>query len=118
MRDFKKGRSDRRGSRESSRRDDSEEGDFKSFRAKRSGRFDRRDSPRRSTRIEMHEVICDKCGEKCEVPFKPTSSKPVYCSECYSKEDSRTPRGRSSSNSGLDEINKKLDKIMKALKIE
>ena len=96
MGDFKKGRSDRRGSRGSSRRDDSNEGgDFKSFRAKRSGRPDRRDS-RRSSRIEMHEVVCDKCGEKCEVPFKPTSSKPVYCSECYSKEESRAPRGSSS----------------------
>lgn len=118
MREFKKGRSDdRRGnrsSRGSDRRDDSDEGDFKSFRAKRSGRFDRRDSGR-SSRIEMHEVICDKCGEKCEVPFKPTSSKPVYCSDCFKKEDGRS-KGRSSS--GLDEVNKKLDKIMKALKIE
>ncbi|TKJ17123.1 hypothetical protein CEE44_01140 [Candidatus Woesearchaeota archaeon B3_Woes] len=117
MRDFKKGRSDRK-PRRSSRRDDSDEGgDFKSFRARKSsGRSGRRDSSRRSSRIEMHEVVCDKCGEKCEVPFKPTSSKPVYCSDCFTKEDGRSSRGKSSN--GLDEVNKKLDKIMKALKIE
>ncbi len=115
MGEFKRDRPDRRDSRRSSRSNDSSrEGDFDSFRAKRSGRFDRRDS-RRSSRIEMHEVVCDKCGEKCEVPFKPTSSKPVYCSDCFKKDDDG-PKGKSSS--GLDEINKKLDKIMKALKIE
>ncbi len=116
MEKFKRNRSDRKESRGSNRRDDSNgEKDFNSFRAKRSGRFDRRDSSRRSSRIEMHEVVCDKCGKECEVPFKPTSSKPVYCSDCFKKDDDRS-KGRSSS--GLDEINKKLDKIMKALKIE
>ncbi len=73
------------------------------------GRFDRRDT-RRSSRMEKHKVICDKCGKECEVPFKPTSSKPIYCSDCFKKEDN--------SSNELAEINKKLDKIMKALKIK
>ena len=33
--------------------------------------------------VEMTKVICSSCGIECEVPFKPTSSKPVYCSNCY-----------------------------------
>ncbi len=34
---------------------------------------------------EMHKATCSECGQECEVPFKPTEGKPVYCKECYSK---------------------------------
>ena len=34
---------------------------------------------------EMHKATCSECGEECEVPFKPTEGKPVYCKECYRK---------------------------------
>lgn len=44
------------------------------------GRFgDRGDRPR----PEMHKAICSNCGKPCEVPFKPTGSKPVLCSDCF-----------------------------------
>lgn len=42
------------------------------------GGFDR--GPR-----EMHKAVCTKCGQECEVPFKPTEGKPVYCRECFMK---------------------------------
>ena len=44
------------------------------------GRFGQRRSfqPR-----EMHKAVCDKCKKKCEVPFKPTEGRPVYCKECF-----------------------------------
>ncbi len=32
---------------------------------------------------EMHKATCSECGQECEVPFKPTEGKPVYCRECY-----------------------------------
>ena len=38
---------------------------------------------------EMHKAVCDECKQECEVPFKPTEGKPVYCKECYAK---RKPR--------------------------
>ena len=80
-------------------------------------RFERRG--RDSERPRMHEVICDKCGEKCEVPFKPTAGKPVYCNECFRKNDRSESRGNSGNSSkDIEQINLKLDKIMKALKIE
>ena len=31
----------------------------------------------------MNKAICSECGEKCEVPFKPTGDKPVLCSKCF-----------------------------------
>jgi len=34
---------------------------------------------------KMHKAICSECGKECEVPFKPTEGRPVYCKECYMK---------------------------------
>ena len=34
---------------------------------------------------EMHKATCSECGKECEVPFKPTEGRPVYCRECYAK---------------------------------
>ena len=36
-------------------------------------------------RPSMHQAICDDCGKECEVPFKPSGDRPVYCRECYQK---------------------------------
>lgn len=69
--------------------------------------------------LEMTEVICASCGAKCEVPFKPTSSKPVYCRDCFAKNRSSPQSSFTKpSDRELDLINEKLNKIMKALKIE
>ncbi len=37
---------------------------------------------------QMHKATCAECGQECEVPFKPTEGKPVYCRECYRKRKS------------------------------
>jgi len=42
------------------------------------GGFDR--GPR-----EMHKATCSDCKKECEVPFKPTGDRPIYCRDCYSK---------------------------------
>ena len=34
---------------------------------------------------EMHKAICSECGQECEVPFKPSGDRPVFCKECYRK---------------------------------
>ena len=34
-------------------------------------------------RPQMHQATCAECGDRCEVPFKPTGDKPVYCSNCF-----------------------------------
>ena len=33
---------------------------------------------------EMHKATCGDCGNECEVPFKPSGEKPVYCNDCFS----------------------------------
>ncbi|MBT3397636.1 hypothetical protein HOA55_03395 [archaeon] len=46
------------------------------------GRFGN-DRPR-----EMHKATCAECKKECEVPFKPSGEKPVFCRECFaSKRD-------------------------------
>ena len=30
----------------------------------------------------MHKAVCTKFKKECEVPFKPTEGKLVYCKEC------------------------------------
>ena len=39
----------------------------------------------RSRPREYFKAVCSECGEECEVPFRPTQGKPVYCKECYKK---------------------------------
>ena len=34
---------------------------------------------------EMHQAVCAECNKECQVPFKPTEGKPVYCRDCYKK---------------------------------
>ena len=64
---------------------------------------------------EMHNAICDRCGERCEVPFKPTGEKPVYCSNCFRKNDRMESRSAPDKND-LEIINEKLDRILEELK--
>jgi CxxC-x17-CxxC domain-containing protein len=33
--------------------------------------------------VEMFEAVCASCGQTARVPFRPTSGKPVYCSDCF-----------------------------------
>ncbi len=37
----------------------------------------------RQSNREMYEVVCAECGSTCQVPFKPRSERPVYCSTCF-----------------------------------
>ncbi len=32
-----------------------------------------------------HQTVCSECGKPCEVPFRPTQGKPVYCDDCFRK---------------------------------
>ena len=39
-----------------------------------------------SARREMFPATCAECGAQTQVPFKPRDDRPVYCSECFSKQ--------------------------------
>lgn len=104
-------------SKRDSKRDSGSEKSFAEFSKNRkdSGRGSSHGARNRRD-FEMTKVVCSSCGSNCEVPFKPTSNKPIFCSDCFRKEE----KGSSSKTSSkdFDIINKKLDKIIKALEIE
>jgi CxxC-x17-CxxC domain-containing protein len=35
---------------------------------------------------EMFSATCADCGNEARVPFQPRGDKPVYCSDCFSKQ--------------------------------
>lgn len=92
--------------------------------------------------VTMHSAVCSSCGKTCEVPFRPTGEKPVYCRDCFAgrsamggersqRKDPRTfspnapynsQSNSSSQNAGNGELKKqieamnvKLDKLISAV---
>jgi len=42
---------------------------------------------------QLYEVDCSSCGNKAQVPFKPSGGRPVYCRDCYmNQRNDRGPR--------------------------
>ncbi|MFA4942052.1 MAG: CxxC-x17-CxxC domain-containing protein [Patescibacteria group bacterium] len=90
-----------------------------------SSRFERRDSGRPSFGgdKQMFQATCDKCHKECEVPFRPTGDKPVFCSDCFGKGE----KGGSTSAPAVihdqykkqfEMLNAKLDNILKMLPLQ
>ena len=47
-----------------------------------------------SRQREMHPAVCAECGKDTEVPFLPSGERPVYCSDCFSRQPSGGGGGR------------------------
>lgn len=45
-------------------------------------------------RPAMHQATCSECGTSCEVPFRPTGSRPVFCNNCFGKQGGGRDSGR------------------------
>ncbi|MFA5084543.1 MAG: CxxC-x17-CxxC domain-containing protein [Candidatus Paceibacterota bacterium] len=79
--------------------------------------FGGRGGDRERRPLEMHDAVCAKCKKACQVPFKPTQGKQVLCSDCF-KESGGGSRDRQSSgisSEQFNQINAKLDKIIKIM---
>ncbi len=48
----------------------------------------RRDGP------ELFDAVCSKCGKDCQVPFRPSGQKPVYCRACFGGPAAQVPSNR------------------------
>lgn len=91
---------------------------------------------------KLHEATCSVCGAQCQVPFRPDGSRPIYCRDCFRKQDSdgggreafrrddrgprrpapyrreeRAPAGPDQGNliRLLEKMNDKLDRILEAI---
>jgi CxxC-x17-CxxC domain-containing protein len=86
-----------------------------------SGGYGRDRGNRRDNFQEKFDVVCDSCGKECQVPFKPTSSKPVYCDDCFKKTDNRSgsttgSRAQPNNSEELKELNLKVDVVIDMLR--
>lgn len=86
----------------------------RSFGERRGGGFEKRRAPKNVS-------VCDDCGRKCTLPFKPESGKPVYCDDCFSRH-SKNGAGKSVSptpskdySKEFKELNEKIDAIWNLL---
>jgi len=66
----------------------------------------------------MFKAVCQECHNECEVPFRPTAGKPIFCSDCFHGSESNTKRPAKAegiSNDQINSLNAKLDKIIALL---
>jgi CxxC-x17-CxxC domain-containing protein len=57
------------------------------------------DKPSRGTvgpggKLVLHRATCSTCGQNCEVPFRPSEDRPVFCKNCFDKNDTTAKGGR------------------------
>lgn len=43
--------------------------------------------------VTMHKAVCDECHKSCEVPFRPSGDKPIFCSDCFGSKKGSDDRG-------------------------
>ena len=72
----------------------------------------------KAANIYMSSRYCSNCGKECQVPFRPTNGKPVYCSECFEKMNGGRSDSRRSERSdfrspapGFDQNKAQLDAV-------
>ncbi len=46
----------------------------------------------RSFQREMHPAVCARCGKQTQVPFLPRGDRPVYCSDCFTRQPAAARR--------------------------
>jgi len=95
---------------------------FKKSRGEETSRSGGRDSQRGSFSDRgsfgdkrMYQAKCANCGKDCEVPFKPTGERPVYCSDCFSKSGKADVKKPDNSSRQFELLNAKLDNILALL---
>ena len=46
----------------------------------------------------MYSAVCSECGQEAKVPFQPRGDRPVYCSDCFSRQRGGSGGGGSRSS--------------------
>lgn len=92
--------------------------DFGNDRGSFGGRKDRSDRRDRGGRDfgekRMFQTVCSECGNSCEVPFKPSGDKPVYCDSCFGSGDGKSKK-TDTYREEFEKLNAKLDRLIKVL---
>ena len=57
------------------------------------GGFPGRPASRDREPSELYDAECNRCHERCQVPFRPNGKKPVYCKNCFNQGSDSKPSG-------------------------
>jgi CxxC-x17-CxxC domain-containing protein len=52
-------------------------------------KFEGRGEERRDGPKQLFDATCGECNQDCQVPFRPSGSSPVFCRDCFKKQDNR-----------------------------
>ena len=86
-------------------------------------------------KLVLHRATCSVCGQNCEVPFRPSEDRPVFCKNCFDKKEAGAKGGRFDKRDGarafsapqiadpridvlqkqVENLSYKLDKILKLM---
>lgn len=55
----------------------------------------------------LHKAICADCNKECQVPFRPSQDRPVYCKDCFSKRKTGSPFKENTGNKPWEEGKRK-----------
>jgi|WetSurMetagenome_2_1015567.scaffolds.fasta_scaffold00882_12 CxxC-x17-CxxC domain-containing protein len=99
---------------------------FKSSRGEERGegrREERRDFDRpRNEDRQMFDATCAKCGQSCQIPFRPKPGRDIFCSDCFAREkgdekpfsSDRAPKS-ANYDKQFEILNSRLNKIIELL---
>jgi CxxC-x17-CxxC domain-containing protein len=45
--------------------------------------------------MQKFDAVCSKCGKACQVPFRPSNTRPVYCKDCFGAPQSAKEKSNS-----------------------
>jgi len=75
--------------------------------------------------MQKFDAVCSKCGKACQVPFRPSNTRPVYCKDCFgaprealaSKKNAPATGGKSIADltRQIAAMNIKIDTVLKLL---
>lgn len=62
------------------------------FRRAEGGDFERPRFDKPRFEKQLFRATCASCGKPCEVPFKPTGERPVFCRDCFQQQGADQPQ--------------------------
>ncbi len=73
---------------------------------------------------QMFDAVCSGCGKSCQVPFRPSNGKEVFCNDCFGKvkgdetfvrNDSRSEYPRATGGQNIDAVVRQLQVVASKL---
>lgn len=73
--------------------------------------------PRRhdDERPQMFNARCAQCGDSCEVPFRPSGERPVFCKNCFGDKRDAPASKPQMADKRIDDLKRQIDSLHKKM---